>query len=111
MEKNIKLRNRGQITIPKEFLEKLEAKENDFFKISYDGSSDRKIVLELISNTPIYFRDSLDTYIISDLRSKGICENDIMEKLPHIRQTIEDSYATQLNEIEGKEFIDFDEWN
>lgn len=111
IKKTIKLRNRGQITIPKDFLNELGANENDLFVVYYDANDPKKIVLELIETNKINFTDELEKYIIADLKLKGYDNQTIVEKLPIKKKELEKKYSEYLREIEEEnDFINCDKW-
>lgn len=108
--KNIQLRNRGQVTIPKEFLDRLKVKQNDFLSAYLDEENER-IILEVVKPTSINFADELEKYIIADLKSQGLTNNEIKLKLASRKQQLEENYAQYLAEIDNEnEFVDCDDW-
>lgn len=111
--KNIKLRNRGQITIPKEILEQLDVRENDFITIYYDNSKsgNKKITLEFVSNNEINITDDLDKYIISEFIEKGYDNQTIEKMLPKRKEEIEDNYLKYLLKLEEQnDFSGCEDW-
>lgn len=108
MQKKIYLRNRGQITLPKKVLQKLDAKEDDSFVLYYDESEPQKITLEFIKTKEIDITDGLDKYIIADLKKQGLSSNEIKEILPRKKEEMEEKYLEYLKELEVKnDFVDF----
>lgn len=109
MKKSIVLRNRGQITLPKNFLDSLGASENDNFVAKLSGNT---ITLEYKPKEVLNLEDSLEIYIINDLKKRGLNEDKIKEIMPVMKDSMEKKYLEYLKDKElHEEFEEFEEWD
>lgn len=96
----IRLRRRGQVTIPKAWLDAMGAREDDVFVGYYEPSGNGRVILEFQPTKRIQFSDALEVYIIADMKAAGYSAEEIKRLLPERKAKIEAAYAEYLRELE-----------
>lgn len=107
----LKLRARGQLTIPKDWLEEMGATEGDVFVARYKNVERPRLILELQKGPEIHFADALEKFVIADLKAAGLSSEEIKQQLPKRKARVEEAYAKYLQELEqDEEFVKGTDW-
>lgn len=107
----LRLRPRGQLTIPKSWLEAMGAQEGDVFVGRYEPVGNGRIILELQPTKRVQFSDALEVYIIADMKAKGFSSEEIGRMLSARKAKLEEAYAEYLRELEhSDEFEEGTDW-
>lgn len=107
----LRLRARGQLTIPKEWLDEMGAEEGDVFVAQYEPEGRIRLTMELQKTQRVHFSDALEKYIIADMMTEGRPVEEIMRLLPERKNRLEEAYSKWIEEIEASgDFVDGTDW-